>query len=547
MTLRRRLAVSFLAILILFGLNLIIYFWSNQKRSTSVDDLRLAISRQILVASIKQQLNDIQKQIALLSQITAEGATGGGDLQQVAQFNSQIDSIAVEIKELRDISTSDEKPKIEAFEKDFKALGNSWRIFYENFGSNTVKAITELALRGDPLGQRVIQRLVPQLQEDEKARVERSSASFYEVALMTNQMTILIFAISTLVAAFVAYRVSSYLSKSLNELKRGTARLGEGNLDYRIILNARDELGDLAQAFNEMSAKLQSVRTGLEGANRELELSNKEIEKQRQVSESLLLNILPSQVAEELQRKGEVAPKYFEDVTILFADFANFTMSTEQLAAEELVHMLNYYFTAFDHIMKRFELEKLKTIGDSYMCVGGLPVRYPSHPVDMVMAAFEMIAAVAGRNRPDEPTRWSIRVGIHTGPVIAGVVGINKFAFDIWSEAVNHASRLESGGVPNRINISERTYSRVKDFFDCEHRGKVLTKDKKEVDMYFVNGILPALQDDSDEFAPPAFLRRYQLYFQKDPPDFPSSLLRRTSPIAGEKLSTRSRSSLTSS
>ena len=524
MTIRRRLAFSFLAILILFGLNLVIYFWSSYKRNASVEDLRQAISRQILVASIKQQLNDIQKQIALLSQITAEGATGGGDPQQMAQFNAQIDSIAGEIRELKEISNPEEKPKIEAFEKDFKSLGDSWRIFYWNFGSNTVKAITELALRGDPMGQRVIQQLVPQLQEDEAVRVDRSSASFYEVANLTNRMTILIFVLSTIIAALVAYRVSRYLTRSFNELKGGTTRVGAGDLDYRIAMIEKDEFGDLAQAFNEMSGKLQTVRTGLEGANQELEQGYQELEKQRHLSESLLLNILPAQVAEELQQKGEVAPKYYEDVTIMFADFANFTISTEPLAAEELVHLLNYYFTAFDQIMKRFGLEKLKTIGDSYMCVGGMPVRYPSHPVDMVMAAFEMIQAVSGRRKPTDPSHWAIRVGIHTGPVIAGVVGINKFAFDIWSEAVNQASRLEAGGIPNRINISERTYSRVKDFFECEHRGKILTKDKKEVDMYFVNGILPALKEEGDEFPPPAFMRRYRLYFQKDPPDFPNSL-----------------------
>ena len=526
MTIRRRLTVSFLAILILFGLNLVIYFWSSQKRSASVEDLRLAISRQILVASIKQQLNDIQKQIALLSQITAEVGTGGGDPEQVAQFKAQIDSIAEEIKELRDIATADGKPKIETFEKDFKALGESWTVFYENFGSNTVKAITELAIRGDPLGQRVIQQLVPQLQEDEKARVERSSASFYAIARLTNQMTILIYVISTLVAVIVAYRVSSYLARGLGELKGGTALIGAGNLDYRIILKANDELGDLAQAFNEMSVKLQSARTELESANRELEVRNKEVEKQKQVSESLLLNILPSQVAEELQKNGSVDPKYFEDVTILFADIVGFTLATEKLAAEELVYLLNDYFTAFDHIVKRYNLEKLKTIGDSYMCVGGLPVRYPSHPVDVVMAAFEMIQAVKERNRPDSLTPWSIRIGIHTGSVIAGVVGIQKFAFDIWSEAVNHASRHESSGVPSRINISERTYSRVKDFFECEHRGKVLTKDKKEVDMYFVNGILPTLLDDSKQIPPTAFLRRYKVYFEKSPPDFPPFLIK---------------------
>ena len=246
---------------------------------------------------------------------------------------------------------------------------------------------------------------------------------------------------------------------------------------------------------------------------------------EKRVSESLLLNILPGEVADELRAKGLVSPKYFEDVTILFTDFVGFTLSTEKLAAEELVELLHDYFTAFDQIVAHYRLEKMKTIGDSYMCISGLPLRNPAHPVDMVMAAFEMLEAVRERQRPDRLAQWKVRIGIHTGPVIAGVVGINKFAFDIWGDTVNYSSRMESSGEANRINLSERTYSRVKDFFQCEHRGKVLTKEKRELDMYFANGILPTLLNGSDQTPPPAFVRRYNVYFQKDPPSFPAFLV----------------------
>jgi class 3 adenylate cyclase len=246
---------------------------------------------------------------------------------------------------------------------------------------------------------------------------------------------------------------------------------------------------------------------------------------EKRVSESLLLNILPAEVADELRAKGLVSPKYFEDVTILFTDFVGFTLSTEKLAVEELVDMLHDYFTAFDQIVARYGLEKMKTIGDSYMCISGLPLRNPAHPVDMVMAAFEMLHAVQERSRADRPVQWQVRIGIHTGPVIAGVVGINKFAFDIWGDTVNYSSRMESSGAADRINLSERTYSRVKDFFACQHRGKVLTKDKREMDMYFANGVLPGLVNGSEESPPPAFVRRYNVYFQKDPPSFPAFLI----------------------
>ncbi|MBZ5609334.1 MAG: DUF4118 domain-containing protein [Acidobacteriia bacterium] len=276
-----------------------------------------------------------------------------------------------------------------------------------------------------------------------------------------------------------------------------------------------------------LSVVLERVRAGekLLLANQQLEQRHQQVEQQKKVSESLLLNILPGEVADELRAKGMVSPKYFEDVTILFTDFVGFTVSTEKLAAEELVELLHDYFTAFDQIVARYRLEKMKTIGDSYMCISGLPARNPAHPVDTVMAAFEMLHAVEERGRPDRPVQWKVRIGIHTGPVIAGVVGINKFAFDIWGDTVNYSSRMESSGEANRINLSERTYSRVKDFFACEHRGKVLTKEKRELDMYFANGILPGLLNGCATIPPPAFLRRYNVYFQKDPPAFPVFLV----------------------
>jgi class 3 adenylate cyclase len=278
-----------------------------------------------------------------------------------------------------------------------------------------------------------------------------------------------------------------------------------------------------------LSTVLLRARAGekLRAANQELEQRHQQVEQQKKISESLLLNILPAGVADELRTKGMVSPKYFEDVTILFTDFVGFTLSTEKLAAEELVDLLHDYFTAFDQIVARYRLEKMKTIGDSYMCISGLPMRNPAHPVDMVMAAFEMLHAVEARQQPDRAAQWKVRIGIHTGPVIAGVVGINKFAFDIWGDTVNYSSRMESSGEANRINLSERTYSRVKDFFDCQYRGKVPTKEKRELDMYFANGILPGLVNGSAQIPPPAFARRYNVYFQKDPPAFPAFLIDR--------------------
>jgi len=258
----------------------------------------------------------------------------------------------------------------------------------------------------------------------------------------------------------------------------------------------------------------------------QVERAFEEAERQKQVAEGMLRNILPAKIAQELQNAGSVEPMYFEDVTIGFTDFVGFTLATEKLAAEEIVGMLHEYFTAFDRIVSRYGLEKMKTIGDSYMFVSGMPDRRPSHPVDAVLAAIEMVEMVRSLARPSEGIEWQMRVGLHTGPVIAGVVGIHKFEFDVWGDSVNFSSRMESSGAPNRVNLSERTYSRVKDFVRCTPRGRVQTKDGREADMYFADGVHKKLIDEDVDGIPGAFARRYRIYFQQAVRAFPPFLLR---------------------
>lgn len=257
----------------------------------------------------------------------------------------------------------------------------------------------------------------------------------------------------------------------------------------------------------------------------QMETAFQEAERQKRVAEEMLRNILPAKIAGELQDRGSVEPMYFEDVTIGFTDFVGFTLATEKLAAEEIVGLLHEYFTAFDRIVSRYGLEKLKTIGDSYMFVSGMPDRRPSHPVDAVLAALEMVEVVRKMARPDEGIEWQMRVGLHTGPLIAGVVGIHKFAFDVWGDSVNFSSRIESSGAPNRVNLSERTYSRVKDFIRCTPRGRIVTKDGREADMFFADGIHEKLTDSPVDGVPSAFARRYRIYFQQNVRAFPAFLL----------------------
>ncbi|OFW05415.1 MAG: hypothetical protein A3G20_08915 [Acidobacteria bacterium RIFCSPLOWO2_12_FULL_59_11] len=538
MTIRRRLVLAFATILVLFCLNLGVYLWGKSKQSSTVVALEKAVSSQLLVASINQSLNNLQKQVALISEIMVETAQGGAGPGEIAQFSSRLEAIAQQIEELGRLSDPRDRDRIESLRNDYQDLKSSWQVFFQNFGVNQSKAILELATKGDPLSQQVINQMLPQLQEDEKRRMDAAISNFNRVGNLTWQITIVILVASIGVAMLVAYRVSRYLAGGLNELRAGTALIGQGQLEHRITLKSADELGDLARAYNEMAAGLQSAREEAMKAKMDVEKRNRELEEQKGIAENLLLNILPVQVAKELQEQGTVEPKYFEDVTIIFTDFVGFTLSSEKLAAEDLVYLLNDYFTSFDHIVAKYHMEKLKTIGDSYMYVGGMPLgrrarRTPSHPVDAVLAASEMVRAVSERDQPENLARWAVRVGIHTGSVIAGVVGIEKFAFDIWGDSVNFASRMESSGAPNRINLSQQTYMRVKDFFDCEHRGKVLTKDKKETDMYFVNGVLPSLLDGSGHVPPEPFLRRYRIYFRKEPPDFPAFLLGSAQRVAG--------------
>lgn len=209
-------------------------------------------------------------------------------------------------------------------------------------------------------------------------------------------------------------------------------------------------------------------------------------------SDELLLNILPEKIAGELRARNEVEPRYYDSVTIMFTDFKGFTRLAEASEPRTLINDLDQHFSAFDEIIGRHNLEKIKTIGDAYMCAGGLPDENRSHPLDACRAALEIQEYMIGVNRQRARMRmqpWEVRIGLHTGPVMAGVVGRKKFTYDIWGDAVNVAARMESSGEAGRITISESTYHRVKDQFECEHRGSIEAKNKGLLDMYFLDRV----------------------------------------------------------
>lgn len=214
------------------------------------------------------------------------------------------------------------------------------------------------------------------------------------------------------------------------------------------------------------------------------------IEYEKNRSDNLLLNILPEETALELKEKGAVRAKKFESVTVLFTDFEGFTKYSEHLTPEELVKSIDFYFSKFDEIIDKYDLEKIKTVGDSYMCASGLPFPTEGHATKMVQAALEIIQFVedAKNSKIYNLTQFDIRVGINSGPVIAGVVGTKKFSYDIWGDTVNIASRMETACEIGKINISENTYDLIKEGFNCIYRGNIKVKNRGFLKMYYVNG-----------------------------------------------------------
>lgn len=248
----------------------------------------------------------------------------------------------------------------------------------------------------------------------------------------------------------------------------------------------------------ELTNKLQKI-------NEELHLQKNLIQDERQKTDELLESILPHHVASQLKTIGYARPRNYRRATIMFTDFKGFTKSCEHLKPDEIVKYLHGFFTVFDDIVVEHFIEKIKTIGDAYMCVGGIPLRNRSNPFDVTIAALKVQNYMTHLDKydPDEELpRWNIRLGIHTGSLTAGVVGKIKFAYDVWGDSVNIASRMESNGEVGRVNVSGSTYKYIKDFFECEYRGEIEMKNRGKMAMYFVNRILPEFSEDIEGVIP---------------------------------------------
>ncbi len=246
------------------------------------------------------------------------------------------------------------------------------------------------------------------------------------------------------------------------------------------------------------------VRTQeVENQKEKLELQKAQLQNELAKEEKLLLNMLPRNIAKEIIETGKAAPKNYRMASVMFVDFKNFTKITENLRPTELVQELDDSFAYFDDVVDKYKVEKIKTSGDAYMCVGGIPERNRTHAVDCVLAAMDFLKYIEEKKRKRQGTgkpKWELRVGINTGKLVAGVIGKKKFVYDVWGDTVNIASRMEGSGEAGKINISEVTFNQIKQYFDCEYRGKFEVKNKGKIAMYYVKRIKQLYSADQKGF-----------------------------------------------
>ena len=253
----------------------------------------------------------------------------------------------------------------------------------------------------------------------------------------------------------------------------------------------------------EREVEIQTIE--VRDQKEEIEKQKLLLEGEKEKLETLLLNVLPESTVEELKVKGRATARNYNKVTVMFTDFKGFTSISESLTPTDLVAKLDSFFVKFDEIIEKYNIEKIKTIGDAYMCAGGIPIRNKSNPIDVVLAALDIQRVMLELNTEAKnkgENEWGLRLGIHTGIIIAGVIGIKRFAYDIWGDTVNVASRVETNGEVGKVNVSEATYQEIKDYFICEYRGKIYAKNKGDIDMYFVYGIKPYLSVDGKGIEP---------------------------------------------
>lgn len=291
-------------------------------------------------------------------------------------------------------------------------------------------------------------------------------------------------------------RIDHLLSQDLADDRPGEPLdLDYGGQAMRLDVGRRQLLNLLLSTYEnilQQNSKLSEMHRDLADANRKVEESLRK-------TQELLYKVFPRRIADELADSGQSQPRHFDSVSVVFTDFVGFTKIAETMSPRELIDDLERYFLRFDQLLAGCRMEKLKTIGDAYMAAGGVPEPNGSHPVDAALFAIGLREAVAdiARGREEGGLRsFPIRIGIHTGPLVAGVIGQQRFLYDLWGDTVNLASRMESGGAAGRINVSESTHALVEPFFECTPRGQIEVKGKGPVAMFFLERLKPEFSGD---------------------------------------------------
>jgi class 3 adenylate cyclase len=302
------------------------------------------------------------------------------------------------------------------------------------------------------------------------------------------RLAIEIAAVAIALALLVSITMGTLLTRSVVSLSGTVRRFADKDFAARASVRAKDEIGQLAGNFNAMAGIIQEHSENLEHL---VEVRTRELVAEKQTSERLLLNVLPGPIAERLKQDEGVIVDRFDHVTVLFADLVGFTKLSARTSPEALVTMLDELFTRFDRLAERHRLEKIKTIGDCYMAVAGIPTELDDHAKVMAQMGLDMLAAVAEYARATG-VELAIRVGVHSGSVVAGVIGRKKFIYDLWGDTVNTASRMESHGVAGRVHLTEATAALLGDAFTIEPRGTVDVKGKGPMTTYLLIGRRPA-------------------------------------------------------
>lgn len=348
--------------------------------------------------------------------------------------------------------------------------------------------------------------LEKQIKEDKNLSVEEKKNLEDELAKLRKQLYLQELALAELNRKLADLRASFWVRYRNTLIIFGLVTVALSIVIYLLWLLAktrRKERDTLAEKNEEIKQQ-----------NEEISAQRDEIEHQRSETEKLLLNILPAPIARELQATGKVIPQSYPAVTALFTDFQGFSTIAKNLTASEVVEKLDYYFNELERISLLFGLEKIKTMGDAFMAVAGVPIQSPRHAIDAVCAALQMqdfISRSVQEKIALGESPWYMRIGLHTGELVAGVIGKTKFAYDIWGNTVNLAARMESSGEGGKVQISEFTHALVKDYFDCSPRGMVEAKNIGKVQTYYVNCLLPEYAEDRQGFEPNALFWNLQL------------------------------------